>query len=261
MMRRTIRLLVILTLAILVAPLAGKAQLPAKVPRIGVLSTGSPRVFSARFEPFIQGLRELGYVEGQTIAFAYRFADGKNERLPGLAAELIDLTVDVIVTSGTPAAVAAKQATSMIPIIIATATDSVGEGLVANLARPGGNITGMANLDTELSGKRLEILKDVVPGLSRVAILWNPANPVHRPALGESEVAARALGVQLQPVEVRAPHEFTSAFSARSMNALARSCSSRTRCSAVTAHRSWSRRPRAAYQRCFGSKTLSRLAA
>jgi putative ABC transport system substrate-binding protein len=218
-------------------------------------------VFSARFEPFIQGLRELGYVEGQTIAFAYRFADGKNERLPGLAAELIDLTVDVIVTSGTPAAVAAKQATSMIPIIIATATDSVGEGLVANLARPGGNITGMANLDTELSGKRLEILKDVVPGLSRVAILWNPANPAHRPALGESEVAARALGVQLQPVEVRAPHEFTSAFSARSMSALARSCSSRTRCSAVTAHRSWSRRPRAAYQRCFGSKTLSRLAA
>jgi putative ABC transport system substrate-binding protein len=209
-------LIVTLALGFLVAPLAAEAQPPAKVPRIGVLSTGSPRVSLARFEPFIQGLRELGYVEGQTIAFAYRFADGKNERLPGLATELIDLTVEVIVTSGTPAAVAAKHATSMIPIIIAIAADPVGEGLVANLARPGGNVTGMANLDSELSGKRLEILKEVVPGLSRVAILWNPANPAHRPALGESEVAARGLGVQLQLVEVRAPHEFTSAFAAMS---------------------------------------------
>jgi putative tryptophan/tyrosine transport system substrate-binding protein len=197
MTRRTIGLLVVtLALGLFVALLAAEAQRRGNVPRIGVLSTGSPRVAVARFEPFIQGLRELGYVEGQTIAFAYRFADGQHERLPGLAAELIDLTVDVIVTSGTPAAVAAKQATSMIPIIIATAADPVGEGLVASLARPGGNVTGMANLDTELSGKRLEILKAVVPGLSRVAILWNPANPAHGPALEESEVAARALGVQ-----------------------------------------------------------------
>jgi putative tryptophan/tyrosine transport system substrate-binding protein len=209
-------LLVALALGLLWAPLAAHAQQPGNVPRIGVLSTGSPPATLPRFEPFIQRLHELGYVEGQTIALEYRFADGKHERLPGLAAELIDLNVDVIVTSGTPAAVAAKHATSMIPIIIAIAADPVGEGLVASLAWPGGNVTGMANLDTELSGKRLEILKEVIPGLSRVAILWNPANPAHRAALGENEVAARALGVQLQPVEARAPHEFTSAFSAMS---------------------------------------------
>jgi putative tryptophan/tyrosine transport system substrate-binding protein len=209
-----IGLLVTIILGLLAAPLAADAQPAGKVPRIGVLSAGSPPATVPRFEPFIQGLRELGYVEGQTIALEYRFADGQHERLPALAAELIDLNVEVLVTSGTPAAVAAKHATSLIPIIIAIAADPVGEGLVASLARPGGNVTGMANLDTELSGKRLEILKAVVPGLSRVAILWNPANPAHRPALGESEGAARALGVQLQPVEVRAPDEFTSAFAA-----------------------------------------------
>ncbi len=213
---RAVGVIVTLTLSLLAAPLAAEAQQRRNVPRIGVLSTGSPPPTLARLEPFIQGLRELGYVEGQTIAFEYRFADGKPERLPGLAAELIGLKVDVIVTVGTPAAVAAKQATSKIPIVIAIAADPVGAGLVASLARPGWNVTGMANLDTELSGKRLEILKEVVPGLSRVAILWNPANPAHRPALGESEVAARAIGVQLQPVEVRAPNEFTSAFSAMS---------------------------------------------
>jgi putative ABC transport system substrate-binding protein len=211
---RAVGVMMTLTLSLLVAPLAAEAQQRGNVPRIGVLSTGSPPATLPRFEPFIQGLHELGYVEGQTIALEYRFADGKHERLPGLAAELIALPVDVIVTSGTPAAVAAKQATALIPIIIAIAADPVGEGLVASLARPGGNVTGMANLDTELSGKRLEILKAVVPGLSRVAILWNSANPAHRPALGESEVAARALGVELHPVEVRAPHEFTRAFAA-----------------------------------------------
>jgi putative tryptophan/tyrosine transport system substrate-binding protein len=181
MPRRLIGLLVTLALGLLVAPLLAEAQPAGKVPRIGVLSTGSPPATLPRFEPFIQRLRELGYVEGQTIALEYRFADGKNEWLPALAAELIDLTVEVIVTSGTPATVAAKQATSMIPIIIATAADPVGAGLVASLARPGGNVTGMANLDTELSGKRLEILKAVVPGLSRVAILWNvvSADGVH----------------------------------------------------------------------------------
>jgi putative ABC transport system substrate-binding protein len=161
-------------------------------------------------------VRELSYVEGQTIALEYRFADDQEERLPGLAAELIALPVDVMVTVGTLAAMAAKQATAMIPIIIAIAADPVSAGLVANLARPGGNVTGMADLGTDLSGKRLEILKEVVPGLSRVAILWNPANPAHRPALEESEIAARALGVQLQPVEVQAPHEFTRAFAAMS---------------------------------------------
>jgi putative ABC transport system substrate-binding protein len=216
MRRATVGLIITFTLSILTAPLAAEAQQRGNVPRIGVLSTSSPGVSLARFEPFLQGLRELGYVEGQTIAVAYRFADEQNERLPGLAAELIALPVDVIVTSGTPAAVAAKHAASTIPIIMAIAADPVGEGLVASLARPGGNVTGIANLDTELSGKRLELLTEAVPGLSRVAILWNPANPAHRAALRESEVAARALGVQLHPVEVRAPHELPSAFAAMS---------------------------------------------
>src|SRR5947208_12290062 len=139
------------------------AQQPKKIPRIGYLGAGSPPVDKA----FLQGLRDLGYIEGQNIAIEYRFADGKNERLPGLAAELIDLKVAVIVTAGTPAAVAAKQATSMIPVVMAIVADPVGEGLVGSLARPGGNVTGLANLDTELSEKRLEILKEVVPGLSR----------------------------------------------------------------------------------------------
>jgi putative tryptophan/tyrosine transport system substrate-binding protein len=181
-----------------------------KIPRIGYLAAPSPPSDKA----FLQGLRELGYVEGKNITIDYRFADGKHERLPGLAAELIGLKVDIIVTVGTPAAVTAKQATSMIPIVMAIVADPVDEGLVASLARPGGNVTGLANLDTELSQKRLEILKEVVPGLSSVAILWNPANPAHKRALAESEVAARALGVRLQPVDVRDPDEFKSAFSA-----------------------------------------------
>jgi putative ABC transport system substrate-binding protein len=190
--------------------LPAEAQQTKKISRVGYLAAPSPPPDSA----FLQGLRDLGYLEGKNITIDYRFADGKHERLPGLAAELIGLKVDIIVTVGTPAAVAAKQATSMIPIVMAIVADPVGEGLVASLARPGGNVTGLANLDTELSQKRLEILKEVVPRLSRVAILWNPANPAHKRALEESEVAARTLGVRLQPVGVRDPNEFKSAFSA-----------------------------------------------
>ena len=156
----------------------------------------------------------MGYAEGQSITLVTRSADGRNERLRGLAAELIGLKVDIIVTTGTPAAVAAKQATSTIPIVMAVATNPVGAGLTASLGRPGGNVTGLANLDAELSGKRLEMLKAAVPALSRVAILWNPANPAHKPALGDTESAAHALGVRLQPVEARNSSELSDAFSA-----------------------------------------------
>jgi putative tryptophan/tyrosine transport system substrate-binding protein len=186
-----------------------EAQQTKKIPRIGYLAASSPPPDNA----FLQGLRDLGYTEGKNIAIEYRFADGKHERLPGLAAELIALKVDVIVTVGTPAAVAAKQAISMIPIVMAIVADPVGEGLVASLARPGGNITGLANLDTELSQKRLEILKEVVPRLSHVAVLWNSANRAHKRALEESQVAARTLALRLQPLDVRDPNEFKSAFS------------------------------------------------
>jgi putative ABC transport system substrate-binding protein len=201
-----------LCIMLLTLTVSAHAQQAKKIPRIGYLAAGSPPVDKA----FLQGLRDLGYIEGQNITIEYRFADGKNERLPGLAAELIGLKVDIIVTGGTPAAVAAKRTTSMIPVVMAIVADPVGEGLVGSLARPGGNVTGLANLDTELSEKRLEILKEVIPGLSSVAILWNPANPAHRPALAESEIAAKGLGVRLRPVDVRDPNEFKSAFSAMS---------------------------------------------
>ena len=189
-----------------------KAQQTGKVARIGYLAAGSPPPDNA----FLAGLRELGYVEGRNIIIESRFSDGKHERLFGLASELIALKVDVIVTTGTPAAFAAKRATSAIPIVMAIVADPVGGGLVANLARPGGNITGMADLDTELGEKRLEVLKQVVPRLSRVAVLWNPANPAHKQALKQSEVAAKALELRLQAVDAQDPSEFGSAFSAMS---------------------------------------------
>jgi putative ABC transport system substrate-binding protein len=200
---------------IVVSPLAGEAQQPTKIARIGYLVTGSLEPPEARrsLHDFRQGLRDLGYVEGQSIAIEYRAADGRNERLPGLAKELIGLNVQTIVTQGTPAATAAKQSTSTIPIVMAIATDPVGAGLIASLGRPGGNVTGLANLDAELSGKRLEMLKAAVPALARVAVWRNPANPAHRTALREAEGAARALGVRVQVVDVRDPGEFDTAFS------------------------------------------------
>jgi ABC-type uncharacterized transport system substrate-binding protein len=203
-------LLVVLAAVFLSA--GAEAQPAGKAHRIGYLSAASGPPEDA----FLAGLRELGYVEGRNIIIESRFADGKHERLFGLAGELIALKVDVIVTTGTPAAFAAKRATSAIPIVMAIVADPVGGGLVANLARPGGNITGMADLDTELSEKRLEILKQVVPRLSRVAVLWNPANPAHKQALKESEVAAKALELRLQAVDAQAPSQFGSAFSAMS---------------------------------------------
>jgi ABC-type uncharacterized transport system substrate-binding protein len=211
---RLIGLAVVLILSL--APFAAEAQQPTKAARIGYLVTGSlegPEA-SRSFDAFRQGLRERGYVEGQNIVIEYRAADGNNERLPDLAAELIALKVQTVVTQGTPAAVAAKQATSTIPIVMAIATDPVGAGLIASLGRPGGNVTGLANLDAELSGKRLEILKAAVPALARVAVLRNPANPAHRAALREAEAAAHALGVRVQLVDVRGPGEFSTAFSA-----------------------------------------------
>jgi ABC-type uncharacterized transport system substrate-binding protein len=195
---------------LLAAPVAAEAQQARKVPHIGYLAASSAPVNKA----FLQGLHDLGYIEGQSIILDYRFADGAHERLGGLTGELIGLKVDVIVTVGTPAAVAAKQATQTIPIVMAIVADPVGAGLVASLARPGGNVTGLANLDTRLSEKRLEILRETVLALSRVAVLWNPLNPAHRPALAESEVAAKTLGVRLQAVPARTADEIKAAFSA-----------------------------------------------
>ncbi|HWO40518.1 MAG TPA: ABC transporter substrate-binding protein [Candidatus Eisenbacteria bacterium] len=178
-----------------------KAQERVKVPRIGVLFPGSPATFEFRTKAFQQGLGELGYLEGKTIEIEWRWAEEKVERLPELAAELVRRNVDVIVANGTPAIKAAKNATQSIPIVMAVVGDPVGLGLVASLARPGGNVTGLTILAPELSGKRLQLLNDAVPKLSRVSLMLNPNNPVvYRTELQETQDAAKLLGLQLQPI-------------------------------------------------------------
>src|SRR6266436_9618559 len=199
---------------LLAAPLVAEAQQAAKVPRIGFLSPLSPTDNPDLLEAFRQGMRELGYADGQTIAIEYRFAERQPERLPALAAELVRLKVDVIVTGGPPAPEAVKQATSTIPIVFALAGDPVTEGLVASLARPGGNITGLTNIAAELVGKQLELLKEVAPKVSRVAVLQNPSNHTHPFVLQQAEGAARALGLQLHILEAGSPAEIDAAFAA-----------------------------------------------
>ncbi|HEV2056384.1 MAG TPA: ABC transporter substrate-binding protein [Methylomirabilota bacterium] len=206
-------LVVLLAVFLLAVPLAAEAQAPAKVPRIGFLTTPS-RTNDPRLGAFLQGLRELGYVEGQNIAIEYRFAEGRPERLPALAAELVRLKVDVIVTGGPPAPEAAKQATSTIPIVFTVAGDPVAEGLVASIARPGGNITGLTSIAPEVVGKQLELLKEVVPKISRVAVLQNPNHPGHPSMLRQAEGPARALGMQLHILQAGSPLEFDAAFAA-----------------------------------------------
>jgi putative tryptophan/tyrosine transport system substrate-binding protein len=200
--------------ALLAAPFVAKAQQPARTARIGFLSldlAGNPRGTDA----FHQGMRELGYVEGRNVVIDYRDAAGKRDRLSALAAELVALKVDVIVAPTVLASLAAKQATRTIPIIFAGASDPVADGLVTSLARPGGNATGLSNLGPELVGKRLELLTQAVPGVSRVAVLWQPGGGGERTdidMLTGAEVAARALGVQPQFVEARGPAEIDRAF-------------------------------------------------
>jgi putative tryptophan/tyrosine transport system substrate-binding protein len=199
---------------LLAPPLAAEAQ-PAGTRRIGLLESSSPSPARVRlWETLRQRLRELGYLEGQNIAFESRFADGKADRLPGLAAELVALKVDVIVTSGTPASLAAKQATRTIPIVMAQLADPVGAGLVASLGRPGGNVTGLTTQDADLSGKRLEMLLQVVPKVSRFAVLIDETSPGSMLIARGTQVAAQSLGVQLQSLGVRGPEELDRAFSA-----------------------------------------------
>ena len=198
------------------APLAVDAQQAGKVPRVGVLFAGSRSdpAFQRAVDAFQQGLVELGYVEGQSIAIEYREAQGKYERLPDLAAELVRLKVDVIVGATVPTIQAARQATKTIPIVMTLIADPVATGLVASVARPAGNITGLSTMAPDLMGKQLELLREVLPKASRVAVLWNPANPSNALQLREAQDAARALGVRLQPLEVRDPTEFEKAFAA-----------------------------------------------
>ena len=193
-----------------------QAQQPTKIPRIGFLTATSPSAVAARIEAFRQGLRELGYVEGKNIVIEWRYAEGKLDRLPALAAELVRLKVDVIVTAGPAATRAAKEATATIPIVMAQDNDPVGNGFVASLARPGGNITGLSTLAPELSGKQLELLKEIVPKLSRVAVLGTSTDPGNAQALKETELAAGAFKVKLQYLDVLDPKDIETAFRAAS---------------------------------------------
>ena len=225
MMRlRSLGLTIALVPGLLSAPLAAAAQPAGKVPRVGVLYLGGSEPLSSRMEAFRRGLREHGYVEGTNVAIDIRYAEGKTERLPELAAELVRLNLNVISTSGDLATRVVQQATATIPIVAFTG-DLVGAGLVASLARPGGNTTGVSIFSPELNVKRLELLKAAVPKASRVAILWDPATG--RSQLVAMEAAARVLAVRLQILEVRSPDDFERAFQmarkerARALNVLA----------------------------------------
>jgi putative ABC transport system substrate-binding protein len=205
---------------LLAAPLAAQAQPAGKVWRVGVLSSGSHSATAgARIDAFKQGLRDLGYVEGQNIEIESRWGEGKYESLRDFAAELVRLKMDVIVTAAVPAIRAAKEATTTIPIVMAVVVDPVVTGLVASFARPGGNITGLSVRTPELVGKQFGMLKELVPKVSRVAVLWNPANLGNPPQLRAAEVAARTLGMRLQPLEARTPRELDSAFAAMTTEA------------------------------------------
>jgi len=192
------------------------AQQPTKIPRIGFLVASSLSANLARTEAFRQGLRALGYVEGKNIVIEWRYAEGKADRLPSLAAELVRLKVDIIVTAGPAVTRPVKEATTTIPIVMAQDPDPVGSGFVASLAQPGGNITGLSSLALELSGKQLELLKESIPKLSRVAVFGNSTRPGNAQALREIEIAAKAFGVKLQYLDVLSSKDIESAFRAAS---------------------------------------------
>ena len=200
------------TLGLLAAPLAADGQQPTRVPRIGLLSSFSPSDTVRWHEAFRQGLRDLGWVEGKNISIEYRYAEGRYDRLPDLAASLVRLKVDIIVATVTADALAAKNATRAIPIVMASVGDPVASGLVESLARPGGNVTGLSQIARELVGKRLELLKEIVPRLSRVAVLWDPQEASSTLGWKEIQLPAQALGVQLHSLEVRSPNDFNKAF-------------------------------------------------
>jgi putative tryptophan/tyrosine transport system substrate-binding protein len=192
---------------------AARAQQAGKVPTIGFLGTATPSAWGPWTAAFVQRLRELGWVEGHNLSIEFRWAEGRNERATEIAAEFIRLKVNVIVTAG-PAALAAKQATSVIPIVFALATDPVGSRLVASLARPGGNVTGLSLQQADTAGKRLELLREVVPGLGRLAIIANVGSPGAMLEMGEVTAAARTLGVEVVPVEIRRAEDIAPAFEA-----------------------------------------------
>ena len=195
-------------------PLAARAQQAAKLPTVGFLGQSTRSAGSEWVAAFVQRLRELGWIESRTVAIEYRWAEGRDERFAEIAAEFVRLKVDIIVTSGTPQVLAAKQATSVIPIVFATAGDPVGNNLVASLARPGGNTTGLSNQMTDIAGKKLELLREVVHGLGRLAIIGNVGNPAVVREMGEVQAAAATLGLEVHTLEIRQAQDITPAFEA-----------------------------------------------
>jgi len=195
-------------------PIAALAQQPTKVARIGFVGATAADGLPERVVAFRAGLRALGYQEGRDIVIEFRWADGRYERLPALFDELARRDVDVIVTHGTPGVLAAKQATATIPIVMATSGDAEGSGLVASLARPGGNVTGLTFFNPELAAKRFELLKEILPSLTEVGLLLNPANPINEPIVPIIRLTAQALGLEVHPFGVRGPAEFEHAFAA-----------------------------------------------
>jgi putative ABC transport system substrate-binding protein len=214
-MRKAGVLSILFAVVLLAVAVIAKAQQPKKVPRIGLLIGSSASSNAVRIEAFQQGLRELGYVKGQNVFMEYRYSRGKADEYPKLAAELVSLKVDLIVAGGgSSLARAVKQTTKVIPIVITGGSDPVGAGLVASLARPGGNITGLTAIAAELAGKRLELLKETLPRLTRVGVLWNPTDQGSAQGLKEIEIAAPTLGLEIQSLQVRSPSNFESAFKA-----------------------------------------------
>ena len=203
---------VILAIVLLAAPFAVEAQQVGKVHRIGFLGNSTAALEQNLVEPFRQGLRERGYTEGRDLVVEYRWAEGKYERFPDLIAELIRLKVDVIVTAGTPAALAVKRATTSIPLVMVAVGDPVGTGLIASLSRPGGNATGLTSIAADLEGKRLELLREVIPRLAQMAVLWNPASPFQVVAEREVRAAAQVLQLRVLSLGVRAAEELDEAF-------------------------------------------------
>jgi putative ABC transport system substrate-binding protein len=213
-MKKATALSILIAIVVLAFGLIAEAQQAEKVPRIGYLSGSPPSSIAERIEAFRQGLRELGYMEGKNIVIEWRSAEGKRDRLPALATELVHLKVDVIVTAGPLVTRAAKQATSTVPIVLTQDPDPVGNGFVASLARPGGNITGLSSLAPGPTGKQLELLKEIVPKLSRVAVFETSTRPGNAQTLREVELAAGAFGVQLQYLDILSPKDIETAFQA-----------------------------------------------
>jgi ABC-type uncharacterized transport system substrate-binding protein len=203
----TTALLLLVALAVVV-----EAQDPTRVWRVGFLGPGSPSSGDPRVEALRRGFRELGYAEGQNLAFEFRWADGNASRLPGLAAELAKLKVDIIVTQGTQATDAARRAVTKLPIVFAVAGDPIGTGLVASLARPGGNVTGLTDIAPEIAGKRLELLREIMPGITRIAVLWNPANSTAAPQAKDTDTVAATVGLSVRSLELEDVSRLEGAF-------------------------------------------------